>query len=168
MLVAFASDRIQHRFAFTLLSICVTITGYAILLTVHTNLHVQYAALFLAVMGTYGAMPVVICWFNMNIGGHHRRAVASAWQIGFGNIGGIIATFAFLDKDRPRFKPGFSICISFVCLSAASCVVYFLAIWMENRRRDAEAASGKGKEDGLTEEEKEEMGDLSPDYRYLL
>jgi hypothetical protein len=27
-------------------------------------------------------MPITICWFNMNLGGHHRRAIGSAWQIG--------------------------------------------------------------------------------------
>lgn len=163
MIVAYASDRTKHRFAFTLFPILISITGFAILLNVHTNRHVQYAALFLVAIGTYSAMPVVICWFNLNLGGHHRRAVGSAWQIGFGNIGGIIATYSFLRKDRPLFKSGYSICISFICLSAASCVVYFVAIWSANRRRDQARHEG-----GLTENEKEEKGDLSPDYRYLL
>lgn len=164
MIIAYLSDRFKHRFAFTLIPISVVITGFAILLGVHTNLHAKYAALFLVAMGTYSAMPVIVCWFNLNLGGHHRRAVGSAWQIGFGNIGGIIATYAFLDKDRPLYKPGYSICISFVCLSAASCVVYFFAISMANRRR----RNGLEKDDGLSESEKEVRGDLSPEYRYLL
>ena len=33
-------------------------------------------------MGAYTAMPIVVCWFNLNLGGHHRRAVGSGWQIG--------------------------------------------------------------------------------------
>lgn len=164
MIIAYVSDRLKHRFAFTLIPISVSIIGFAILLGVHTNLHARYAALFLVAMGTYSAMPVIVCWFNLNLGGHHRRAVGSAWQIGFGNIGGIIATYAFLDKDRPFFKPGYSICISFICLSAVSCVVYFVAISMANRRR----RDGFEKSDGLSESEKEERGDLNPDYRYLL
>lgn len=164
MIVAYVSDRTKHRFAFTLIPISIAIAGFAILLTVHTNRHVQYAALFLVAMGTYSAMPVIVCWFNLNLGGHHRRAVGTAWQIGFGNIGGIIATYAFMQKDYPMYKPGYSICISFICLSAVSCVVYFFAIWTANRRR----RDGLGKEDELSEFEKEEKGDLSPDYRYLL
>jgi MFS family permease len=162
MIVAYISDRTRHRFAFTLMPIAIAIAGFAILLTVHTNHHVQYAALFLVAMGTFSAMPVIVCWFNMNLGGHHRRAVGSAWQIGFGNIGGIIATYAFLDKDRPRFVPGYSICISFICLSATSCLVYFVGILTENRRRQ----NGLGKGDRLSLNE--EQGDLSTDYRYLL
>ena len=67
MLVAFASDKTRHRFAFTLIPICVSITGFALLLTNYGNRKVEYAALFLVTMGTYSAMPVIVCWFNMNL-----------------------------------------------------------------------------------------------------
>lgn len=59
--------------------------------------------LFLVTCGTYSAMPIIVCWFTMNLGGHHRRAVGSGWIIGFGNIGGIIATFAFQAQDAANF-----------------------------------------------------------------
>jgi len=88
MVVATFSDLAKHRFAFTMIPICVAITGFAILRSVHHNNKLEYAALFLVAMGSYSAMPVIVCWFNMNLGGHHRRAVGTAWQVGFGNIGG--------------------------------------------------------------------------------
>lgn len=181
MLVAYFSDRLKHRFLFAIFPICVCIAGFAILLAVHDNRSLQYAALFLVAMGAYTAMPVIVCWFNMNLGGHHRRAVGSAWQVGFGklscpflqpdmcltdttgNIGGIIATYSFLKKDAPKYTPGYSISIAFVCLSALSCSAYFVMCSMENRRRNKSVRNV-----GLTEYEKTEMGDLSPDYRYLL
>jgi len=102
----------------------------------------------------------------MNLGGHHRRAVGTAWQVGFGNIGGIIATYAFLSTDAPFFTRGYAICIGFICLSALSCCVYFVAVWGANRRREGEGGREAGR--GLTEYEKTERGDLSPDYRYQL
>ncbi|ATZ51438.1 hypothetical protein BCIN_07g00770 [Botrytis cinerea B05.10] len=163
MCIAFASDFTRHRFAFTIAPICVAITGFAILLTVHDNTKLQYAALFLVAMGAYSAMPVIVCWFNMNLGGHHRRSVGTAWQVGFGNIGGIIATYAFLAKDAPEYKTGYGICLGFLCLSAMSCLLYFVAVMLENRQRDR-----RPRDLGLTEYEKTELGDLSPDYRYLL
>ncbi|MCJ1471797.1 hypothetical protein MMC13_000438 [Lambiella insularis] len=163
MLVAFFSDALKHRFLFTIFPICVSITGFAILISVHTNHNLEYAALFLVTMGTYGAMPVVVCWFTQNLGGHHRRAVGTAWQIGFGNIGGIIATYAFLSKDAPNYKPGYSICIAFICLSATACATYFVSVLVQNRNRN------KAPRDlGLTEWEKTEKGDMNPDYRYQL
>jgi MFS family permease len=163
MVVAWFSDRLQHRFLFTLFPIFVCISGFAILLSVHDNRSVQYGALFLVAMGAYTAMPVIVCWFNMNLGGHHRRAIGSAWQVGFGNIGGIIAVYAFLKKDAPRFIPGYSISVSFVCLSALSCVLYFVLCSWANRKRNKAV-----RDVSLTEYEKTELGDLNPEYRYLL
>lgn len=99
----------------------------------------------------------------MNLGGHHRRSIGSAWQVGFGNIGGIIAVFAFLKKDAPKYIPGYSISIAFVILSGLACLVYAIGCWSANKHRDRTAA-----ESSLTEDEKMELGDMSPDYRYLL
>lgn len=113
-------------------------------------------------MGTYAAMPVIVCWFNMNLGGHHRRAVGSAWQIGFGNIGGIVATYSFLSKDAPEYRPGYSICIGFICLSALSCCLYAALITWENRRRSRTVRQD------LSDYEKTELGDLNPEFRYML
>ncbi|KAF2745627.1 MFS general substrate transporter [Sporormia fimetaria CBS 119925] len=161
MTVAWFSDRFKHRFLFTIFPILVALTGFAILITVHDNRSVQYGALFLVAMGAYTAMPVIVCWFNMNLGGHHRRAVGSAWQVGFGNIGGIIAVFAFLKKDAPKYITGYSICIAFVAFSGLSCLVYYLLCMWENKRRAKMEVT-------LTEDEKRELGDMSPEYRYLL
>ena len=163
LIIAFFSDLLKHRFLFTLLPIGMAIAGFAILLTTHTNTHLEYGALFLVTMGVYSALPVTVCWFNMNLGGHHRRAVGTAWQIGFGNIGGIIATYSFLAKDKPDYRPGYGICIGFSCLSAAACCAYAIAITWQNRWRDRQP-----RDLGLTEFEKTEMGDRSPEYRYLL
>lgn len=163
MIVATCSDFSRHRFALAIFPICVAIAGFGILITVHHNQSVEYAALFLVAMGAYSAMPVIVCWFNMNLGGHHRRAVGTAWQVGFGNIGGIIATYAFLSTDAPYYKTGYSICLAFLCLGAASCCVYAVAVVATNRKRDRSPVDV-----GLTEYERTELGDMSPDYRYLL
>lgn len=163
MIVAYASDMARHRFGFAIFAICVAILGFAILIAVHDNTKVQYAALFLVAMGSYTAMPIVVCWFNMNLGGHHRRAVGSAWQVGFGNIGGIIAVYAFLEKDKPKFIPGYSISIAFTILSIIACIAYGASCFLENKKKTREAGTSV-----LSEEEKTELGDKNPDYRYLL
>ncbi|KAG0138120.1 major facilitator superfamily domain-containing protein [Tuber indicum] len=157
------SDHLKRRFAFTMLPILLAISGFSVLLAVHDNVKVQYTALFLVAMGCYSAMPVIVCWFNLNLGGHRRRAVGTAWQIGFGNIGGIIATYSFISKDAPRYTKGYAICLGFACLSAISCVVYYVAITRENMKREI----GQSKHCNATEEEKKTLGDLHPEYRYL-
>ena len=160
MVVAFISDRARHRFLFIVLTCCVAIAGFAMLLSGLPNT-AKYGALFLVTSGTYTALPLIVCLFNMNLGGHHRRAVGSAWQIGFGNSAGIISTYAFLPKDQPAYVPGYSICIAFICLSLLASVVYFVAVVVANRRRRSITNVG------LTEYESTEMGDLSPRYRYM-
>ena len=164
LLIAFFSDRLKHRFIFTLVPIAVAIAGFAMLLTIHGKTHraAEYGALFLVTSGSYSAMPVIVCWFAMNLGGHHRRSIGTAWQVGFGNIGGIIATYSFLSKDAPNYKPGYSICISFCCLSIAACVLYLLALWFENRKRDSTPIETSD----ISEEQEEYLGDLAPTYRY--
>ncbi|BDD62029.1 hypothetical protein MAP00_007030 [Monascus purpureus] len=164
--IAFLSDRFRHRFMFTLIPIFIAIAGFGILFNVHgkAHRHVQYGALFLAASGCYSSMAIIVCWFTMNLSGHHRRSVGTAWQIGFGNIGGIIATYSFLKKDAPKYLTGYKICLSFISLAAASCMAYFVAIWIDNQRRGRQAAVSSA--EVIAEEDEELMGDLAPSYRY--
>ncbi|GJE84711.1 MFS general substrate transporter [Phanerochaete sordida] len=164
MTLAIISDKIGHRFLFTIIPSAISLAGFSILFHVHNNSNLQYAALFLAAAGAYASMPVIVCWYATNLAGHRRRAVGTGWQVGFGNIGGIIAAYSFLSKDAPKYSTGYSICISFVCLSMVACTAYFLHMSWLNRKRDREQDNGPH----LSWEEKQELGDLNPDYRYLL
>lgn len=77
---------------------------------------------------------------------------------------GIIATYIFPATDAKTFyHKGYSICLGFICLSAASSLAYFIACWSENRKKQRTAHDVS-----LTDYEKTEMGDLSPEYRYML
>lgn len=181
MLIAILSDKLRHRFAFTVIPMLIAMAGFAILLNVHgiENRQVQYGALFMVTCGCYSAMPVVVCWFVMNLGGHRRRGVGTAWQIGFGNgefnhilqqarpltlaVGGIISTYAFLKKDD-SYRNGYIISVSFLSFSAACCISYFMAIWTENRRRDRAAANGTAPE--VQDQDQELLGDMAANYRY--
>lgn len=166
MLIATISDKIRHRMAFAIACIFITIAGFAVLLNVHDHRDVQYGALFLITSGAYTAMPIIVCWFNMNLGGHHRRSIGSAWQVGFGNLGGIIAVYAFLKKDAPLFLPGHRICLAFCCISLAACAIYGGLCFLANKKRNG--IESKTAAENLSDSEKEEMGDLSPEYRYLM
>ncbi len=66
MLTATLSDRLRRRFVFILVSLTLALTGFTILLVVHDRAHLQYGALYLASMGYFTAMPIVLCWPNMN------------------------------------------------------------------------------------------------------
>lgn len=169
MTLAFLSDRLRHRWLFSVLPALICAAGFAILLADPASSHVKYGALFLAAGGAYSSMPILVGWFNTNLAGHTRRAVGSAWQVGFGNIGGIIASYAFPAADSPKFKKGYGLCLGFVLLSVCASSAYFVGVSLENRKRDqAAAAAGVAGGDGKgVEEEEDGLGDLSPRYRYL-
>jgi len=93
-----------------------------------------------------------------------RRSVGTAFLIGFGNCGGTIATFSFLAKDAPKYVKGYSLSLGFFGLAAICCTLYFFALISENRKR----AEGLSEHSGKSEEEKGRLGDLNPDYRYML
>lgn len=71
----------------------------------------------------------------------------------FGNIGGIISTYSFVKEDAPFFTKGYAICVSFICLSIVTCIMYALAVTWENRKR-----SRLPPDSGLTEAEKIDLG----------
>ena len=66
MVTAAASDRLRTRYVFIVGLVALALTGFAILLVVHDHQHLQYAALFLAASGNFSAMPIIVCWPNMN------------------------------------------------------------------------------------------------------
>lgn len=53
----------------------IAMDGLGTLLNAHDHHSVQYGSLFLVASGCYSAMPLLVCWFSMNLGGHRRRCV---------------------------------------------------------------------------------------------
>lgn len=170
MLTAALSDHFKHRMLFVLATVAMALVGLGILVAVTAtddhdpNPMLQYASLFLLAMGVYSAMPLVVCWFNMNLGGHRQRAIGSAWQVTCANTAGIVSIFAFLDSDAPRYTTGYALCFGFICLTVVASLAYAFSCWMSNRRREQMSQAPSA----LTELEKSELGNHSPDYRYML
>lgn len=164
MILAVLSDRVRHRFLFVVFSCLVAIAGFIMLLANKTNHNVRYAGLFLTASGLYTAMPILVCWTNMNFAGHHRRAVGTGWQIGFGNIGGIIATFLFLTKDSPYYVKGLAVGLGSTALCIVFTCVYAYGMFLENK------AKRQGKQDArweaMTDDQRRVAGDLRPSFVY--
>ena len=82
------------------------------------------------------------------------------------------------------YRKGYSICLGFICLAAASCVAYAAALVWENNKKEKTL---REREVALTDEEKKYLGvssrflcrqvtpadsllpqDLNPEFRYML
>jgi len=72
---------------------------------------------------------------------------------GFGNIGGILATYSFLKDDAPKYTKGYAICVSFMCFTAVMCMIYAISIFLSNKKR-----SQMADDVSLTDDEKAELG----------
>jgi len=75
-----------------------------------------------------------------------------------------ISTFSVLAGDAPRYIRAYSLSLGFTGFTAICCTLYLLTIISENRKRAMDLSEHSGK----SQEEKAKLGDLNPDYRYML
>lgn len=64
------------------------------------------ATTFLVTMSLFGALPIAVMWYIMNLEGHTQKALGTAFMIAFGNIGSIVAAFSFEARDAPEYHGG--------------------------------------------------------------
>lgn len=112
------------------------IIGFTIQLATTHAKH-KYLGTFFAAAGIYPNVPQIVAWNGNNIGGSTKRSVGIAMQVGFGNLGGVLSGFTYLERDAPLYHIGHSICIGLLSTSTLLCL--FMRWWCkkENKRRDA-------------------------------
>ncbi|KAF1982042.1 MFS general substrate transporter [Aulographum hederae CBS 113979] len=162
LIVAVATDKLRHRYGFTMLGVAIATIGYIILLS-QTGLAVgvKYFALFLVASGGFITQTVALGWLANCMSGHYKRSVSSASQVGFGNIGGIIASNIFLDKEAPAYKTGYSVSLGLLLMCGAACTALFVLLVRENRKRE------RGERDyRLLGEDRDNLGDDHPAWRF--
>lgn len=164
LIVAIATDKLQHRFAFIILGCTVASVGYIILLNQgQVSTAVRYFAVYMITAGGYIAQPVAIVWLNNNMGGHYKRGIAAAVQIGFGNCGGLIASNVFITKEAPTYPVGFGVSLALLWVCGLSACVFLLLLWRENRNR------ARGRRDyrlRYPEALRDNLGDDHPSFVY--
>lgn len=105
MALSWVSDRLRTRGPIILFQCVVCIVGL-MMTAYHPNKYVRYTGIFLGTAGCQGNIPAVLAYQSNNIRYQSKRSVGSALQIGFGAIGGIIASTSFREQDAPRYRPG--------------------------------------------------------------
>lgn len=88
-------------------------------------------------------------------------------QVGFGNLGGILASFVYLSKDGPRFIQGHCILIGMLIMSTSLLTIMTIYLRRENAWRDA---TYKDPEEYTIEEKiaERERGDSASFFRYTV
>jgi hypothetical protein len=137
---AILSDRMRKRFVFIVVPTLIALVGFIMLLALPdahvatANVGVKYFALFLCLAGMFACSPIVVGWFTTNLRTHKQRSIGSAWQIAFGNCGGIVATFVFPAEDGPAYTLGYSVCVGVIVLILATVSTMYVMMAAENKK----------------------------------
>jgi hypothetical protein len=167
LLGAWASDKLRHRSGFILGGASLSTVGYAMLLTQEgKSRNYKFAAVFLVFGGAYMITPMCLAWLQNNVSGHWKRSFAASMQVTIGNFAGIIGAFIFIKTEAPTYKTGYGVALGMMWFRALCCATMAGLMWSENRKRE------RGDRDNrlsiLSEEDKKNMGDWHPSFRFTL
>jgi MFS family permease len=102
---AYIGDKHRKRAPFIAIQSVIVIVGLMIT-AYHKDNGARYFGIFLGTAGCQGNIPAILAYQSNNIRLRSKRAVGSALQIGFGAIGGILASTTFREQDAPKYVVG--------------------------------------------------------------
>lgn len=140
----------------------IAIIGYIMLLVKTTPL-VHYGGTFLVAAGVFPSSPAVMGWLANNLAPHYVRATGTGLQIAIANCAAFIATFTYLEKDKPAYTTGHSINLGMLVLSLALSTTHILYVKWENRKREK-----GGRDYRLDEGDEGMLGYKHPSFRYTI
>jgi hypothetical protein len=129
-----------------------------------------YGFLFPVAGGLYSPFIILVSWIGNSLAPSSKRAIGMALLISVGNMGGIMGSNIYLDREKPKYKTGFGVSLAMCCAAIAMTMYLRIAYGRENRKRDALLAE-HGEEAiraRYSDEEMLELGDKSPFFRYTL
>ncbi|KAK5175408.1 uncharacterized protein LTR77_000547 [Saxophila tyrrhenica] len=164
------SDRVYWRMPFVVGPFAAILLGFTIMLGLQgdfeNQLGASYFAVCIACMGIYPAAPALIAWVGNNSAPASRRAVALAFNICIGNIGGIMGSYMFFDSDAPAYNTGFGLSMAFAITGLTCAVVAELAYKRANSKKAR--VSEEEVRAQYTNDQLVAMGEKNPLFRFTL
>lgn len=163
VLIPFLSWRFRTRQIFFIISAPLMMIGYIMFLA-SNDLQVRYGATFFITAGAFSFGALTNAQVSANVVSDTARSSAIGFNVMFGNIGGLISTWAFLSFDAPNYPIGNGLNLA---TSSTILLLSIVLLWYmkrDNRRRDARDVDAELA--GLTEKE---VGDLDwkhPSFRW--
>ncbi|KAJ5298256.1 uncharacterized protein N7443_006376 [Penicillium atrosanguineum] len=163
LIVAWLSDRTQHRAVFVCIFSAISVIGYGILIAdVPSGVH--YFGALLVALGLYVTVGLPLAWLPTNLPRYGKRTFATGLQLTFGNVSGVMSPFLYKNSEAPRYVKGNAVTLGLVGFAGVLYGMMWLALRAINKRR------ARGLEDekiaSLSEEEIQEMGDRNPRFVY--
>lgn len=139
---AWIGDKYQLRAPIIAIQSIICLVGLMLVAYVENN-SVRYFGVFLGTMGSQGNIPAILTYQANNIRMQSKRSTASACQIGFGGIGGIMASTVFRQRDAPGYVTGLwvSAGLQFYILLVLAVTSWFF--YKTNKKADRQVANGE-------------------------
>ncbi|KIX08038.1 uncharacterized protein Z518_02693 [Rhinocladiella mackenziei CBS 650.93] len=164
ILIAFISDKTRRRGIYLALATFPPIVGFSILRW-NSNASVRYMAVYFITTGAFPGGPGFLSWGINNSAGPAVRAVATAYIVSVGTLGGVLATWTYLVRDAPRYPIGHT--INLTAQIIVLCVASFGIAYNMRENRVRDQGRRNHRLDGLRTDEKRDLGHKHPDFRYI-
>lgn len=165
------SDKFRRRAYFLVIPQTLLVIAYAILTALSAKsahyIGPCYFAIVLANIGCYPINPGTSSWCSNNTAGSAKRSVGIAYLISLSSIGGIFASYIYIESEAPGYPTGFGTSLAFAGAGVLAVVGLELTYIVINKKREALCLREDVREK-YTIEELAAMGDKSPLFRYTL
>ncbi|KAF8264583.1 MFS general substrate transporter [Lactarius quietus] len=153
MIICFFSDKFNSRGPFVVFCSTLSMIGYIIAYTT-SKPGPGYVAIVFAACGAYPNVALLSAWAGGNAGGNMKRGIVIALTIGFGNFGGIVASFIYYQP--PRFHTGHGTVIGCLGLSIICSCIMMWTYKRLNKEKEEQCAR-----EGIDESMKDQYRDLA-------
>ncbi|KAF5097740.1 hypothetical protein DV451_003699 [Geotrichum candidum] len=160
------SDRIGKRSPFIIGNFVIMVVGFAAVIGLNpiSQSMAIYGCVYIIGFSMAPAFPGIIAWHANNLSGSYKRAIAMAFQIGAGNLGGAVASNIYRASDAPYYKLGHGIALGMCCIGVVTGLILLLGYNISNKRKIKQWKSGKYNDYSM--EELSQLGDKSPLFKY--
>lgn len=172
IIFAWWSDRIQTRSPFIIVGFAIASCGFIAQLAIPHPKYpgLTYGFLFPVAGGLYCPFIILVSWIGNSLAPSSKRAIGMALLISVGNMGGIMGSNIYLDREKPKYRTGFGVSLA-MCVAAI--IMTFVLRWAYNRENTKRAALlAEHGEAAIrarySDEEMLELGDKSPFFKYTL
>ncbi|OAG34347.1 hypothetical protein AYO21_11499 [Fonsecaea monophora] len=164
------SDRFQWRMPFLVGPLSLMVVGFAIIVGFAPNITSKiapcYVGVFLVCIGQYPCNPAGCAWLATNLAGQSRRAMGLAFGVAFSNLGGILGSYIYLEKEKPGYATGFGSSLALAISAIAAALI------LEASYKRINSSRSRVSEDEVrsrhTDDELAKLGDRSLLFRYAL
>ncbi|KAK4186369.1 putative transporter [Podospora australis] len=139
------------------------IAGYAIFLATEAA-EARYAGIFLLSTTIFAMGPMTNAQVSANVISDTARSSGIGMNVMFGNVGGLISTWAFLPWDGPKYPIGNGLNL------ASTCTILILAtallFWMKKDNKRREGLNAEEELAGMSQHEVQDLDYKHPGFRW--